>query len=471
MAQPSTEDAWLEHGLVPGDVVGEKYVLREIVGEGGMGRVFRAEETVLARTVAVKLLRPGLASDPSMLRRFAEEARAAGSVRHPSSVAVIDHGVSEASGPFLVMEYLAGRTLHELITADGPPPLRRVVHVVDQILSVLGEAHANGVIHGDVTSANILVEDGGDAGERVKVIDFGLARSGAAATAGDQETSETVSGTPEYMAPEVIRGRAPIAASDLYAVGIVLFELLTGATPFACGSAAGVLERHLRDAVVPPSLRRPDRLIPSALDQIIARALAKDPADRFASAASFRAALADAIRGVGADALCRCPACGEPRPGETGTCRKCGMTVGSVDDGAATHDLLPPHPPTWIARGSRPADRAEHAPAGAREQALRGAVAVAIRRGDVDAMVESYLALARFLAAAFRVKAAIGELEEALDVVGAGGMTRGTPGSMALPRLHAGLAGLHALAGNRQAARRAVIQAHWLRRRAARDTF
>jgi hypothetical protein len=257
----------------------------------------------------------------------------------------------------------------------------------------------------------------------------------------------------------------PTAAADLYAVGIILYELLTGGTPFAGGPAARVLECHLRDAVVPPSLRRPDRLIPAALDRVIARALAKDPALRFPDASAFRAALAQATGGVDLDAPSRCPACGEATPATAGACRMCGVPPVARRDDVTTHDLMPvPLPRARSARGSRPARSADHREDEAPERELRTAIATAIRRGVVEQIAETYLALARFLAVAGRVPAAIGELEEAIDVVTAGGGVVRWGEGVSLPRLLAGLAGLHALAGDRQAARRAVIKAHWLRR-------
>lgn len=349
---PRADDAWLEHDLAPGALLGERYVICDIVGEGGMGRVFRARHAVLARSVAVKLLRPALAKDPTFLRRFAAEARAASLVRHPGSVAIIDHGVCETSGPFLVMEYVGGSTLRSIVEAEGPLALRRVVGIVDQILAVLEDAHAAGIVHADMKSDNILVAATGAGADRVKVIDFGLARQrdDDAALAG---SGDTISGTPEYLAPEVIRGRPPTAAADLYAVGIMLYELLTGGTPFAGGPAVRVLERHLRDSVVPPSLRRPDRLIPSALDRVVARALAKDPALRFPDAAAFRAALTDALLGFDLDAPFRC-ACGETRPAEAGACPMCSTAAERSDD-AITHDLMPiDSARSRCARGSRP---------------------------------------------------------------------------------------------------------------------
>ncbi len=267
---PRADDAWLEHDLAPGALLGERYVICDIVGEGGMGRVFRARHAVLARSVAVKLLRPALAKDPTFLRRFAAEARAASLVRHPGSVAFIDHGVCETSGPFLVMEYVGGSTLRSIVEAEGPLALRRVVGIVDQILAVLEDAHAAGIVHADMKSDNILVAATGAGADRVKVIDFGLARQrdDDAALAG---SGDTISGTPEYLAPEVIRGRPPTAAADLYAVGIMLYELLTGGTPFAGGPRPRAAPARFGRAALAAAARPPDPIRPRSGGRACAR--------------------------------------------------------------------------------------------------------------------------------------------------------------------------------------------------------
>jgi serine/threonine protein kinase len=281
--------------LVPagsGSVVDDRYLICESVGEGGMGRVFRAEQTALARSVAVKFLRADLAHDPVQVRRFHDEGRAASRLSHPNSVAIIDTGTSGSGEHYLVMEYVNGPTLSEVIHRQGPLAIERTLALVDQILSALEAAHAAGVVHADIKSDNILLEADGAGGERVKIIDFGLARLVSSC---DPHLGGVISGTPEYIAPEVIRGELPTPAADLYAVGIVLFELLTGTTPFAGGSPAQVYERHLRAPVIPPSLRWPERPMPPALERVVLRALSKRAEERFRDARSFRAAL-DTVR-------------------------------------------------------------------------------------------------------------------------------------------------------------------------------
>ncbi len=460
-----------EHDITNGAILGDRYVLGELLGKGGMGRVFRAEQISLSRTVAVKLLRRSVVGDPMMRRRFQEEARTAGLLRHPSAVHVIDYGVSDAFGPFMVMEYVSGPTLAAVVARDGALPLHRIARLVGQILSALGEVHAAGVVHADLKSENVIIEGAGTAAERPKLIDFGLATRraplGQCPAAGVED--ETISGTPDYVAPEVILGRGARPASDLYAVGIILYELLTGETPFAGGEPGRILERHLRDAVVPPSLRRPDRTIPPPLDQLVACALAKEPDRRFADAAAYRAALVHAIRGLTVDALRRCPACGEPRSGELGDCGACGMSRGVPGEHTdePTENLMPARPQPRMAHGSRPADGQEPA-AHPSKSSLRSAIANSLLRGDVEEIAVTYLALARSLAAEGRVGDAVVELREGIDVLTAGVDASAGVSPVVLPQLYRGLAALHALAGNQQAARRAASEAATLRRGGSR---
>jgi len=462
------------HGLTPGDVFGDRYALRELIGEGGMGRVFRAEQRSLGRSVAVKFLRSNMAHDGDMLRRFHTEVRAASMLSHPNLVAVIDFGVVVPDGPFLVMEYVRGSSLTRILHREGPLPLRRAARLLDQILSALDAAHRGGVVHADVKSDNILVErDQGDEEERVKVIDFGLARMRRSVEL-DSAPDHTLSGTPEYLAPEVIRGEVPAAAADLYAAGIILFELLTGTTPFGGGTAAEILERHLTEAVMPPSLRRPDRLIPPALEQVVVRALEKNPAARFHGAAAFRAALAQATERMDVNAIGRCQSCDQQRPVEICFCPLCGSSTGDRDSTASTretttHNWGPPQQPV-AARRER--DRRSPPPrphlSHSVDPGLRvlyRAISRAMERGATSEITDAYLELARALVRSGRIIVAIAEVQEGIDVVSAGRAVEATEPAPSLSRLFAGLAGLHGLAGQHGGARRAAILSHRLARR------
>ncbi len=294
----------LNHGpMVPvdgapqsGEVVAGKYILLERIGEGGMGLVFLAEQLSLARKVVVKLLQPALAVCDALVRQFHTEAVAASRVQHPGTVGVIDCGRTAGGTPFLVMEYVPGRLLSALIAEEEIQPVR-ALKIARQLLRALKAVHANGVVHADIKSDNIMVEPTAD-GDAITLIDFGLAR-----LEGRQDhihagtgTPDSVSGTPEYMAPELVRGERPSPATDLYAVGVILYELLTRRSPFGGGSPDEVLMRQLEEHAVPPSQCRPDRALPAVLDAIVLRALDKDPWARFAGADDFARALTAALR-------------------------------------------------------------------------------------------------------------------------------------------------------------------------------
>jgi serine/threonine-protein kinase len=268
-----------------GDIVAGKYILRERIGEGGMGLVFLADQPSLGRKVAIKLLQPALTACDALVRRLHTEAVAACRVQHPGAVAIIDYGTTAEGTPFIAMEHIPGRSLRQIL-AEEEIALPRALKIVQQLLRTLKAAHAHGVIHADIKSDNVIVEHTAE-GDTVTLIDFGLARLD-----GRWEHGDYVSGTPEYMAPELVRGEPPTVPSDLYGVGVILYELLTGRTPFEGGSMNEVLRRQLEDEVIPPSLWRPDRDIPGALDLLVLRALHKDPQVRFASAAEFLGALA-----------------------------------------------------------------------------------------------------------------------------------------------------------------------------------
>ncbi len=428
---------------VIGDVIAGKYVLRTRLGTGGMGVVFCADQPALSRTVAIKLVHPALAADPAIARRFHDEARAASRLSHPNVVAVIDYGETDGGTPFLVMEHVHGDTLTELLRREGPLDARRAAALVGQVLAALAEAHAVGIVHGDVKSDNILVERLHAGAELIKVVDFGLARIAADGSGVEYgpDGRRVVSGTPEYMAPELLSGDGITAASDLYAVGAILYELVTGATPFAGGDPETILARHATEVVVPPSLRRPDHHVAPAMDRVIVRALAKAPADRFASAGAFAAALESAARE--ADAV---PTAAMPVP--TGT------------HAASTES--PTQRWTRRAAADDPSERPRSppgAPAVVRARDARAHLAQAIARGAVDAIAGGYLALARALVSDGQTSAAIVELEEGVDLLTAGHGPEAHGGPRALWQLLAALAALHDAQRDRPAARRCALAA------------
>ena len=411
-----------------------KYRLGDCIGAGGMGAVYRAEQPALARTVAIKFLHRELAGDPAVAERFRIEAIDTARLRHPNTVAVLDYGEHDDGTPFLVMEFVDGWTLGQLIRVEGPPSLRRTAHLVGQILAALGSAHRAGIVHADVKSDNVLVEARPDEGERVKLVDFGLARVGRPAEPGASPAG-LISGTPDYMAPEVIAGAPPTPAADLYAVGVILYELLTGATPFGGGTPADVLVRHLEDPVVPPSLRCPDRPIPAELEDVVVRALAKSPHERFPDAAALAAAIAVSVAEVGAWETPATP----------------------VPDVATRNDRTAPwrSPASGVASARGVRARAPAEPEGRR---LRRAIGEAIVRGLPYEVAAGYLALADCLADGGHPEAAVRELEEGVDVL-SGGHTAEAPDGGPVRRLLRALVPLYEALGEPARAIRAAAAA------------
>jgi serine/threonine-protein kinase len=304
-----------------GQMLADRYALEELVGEGGMSRVYRARDTVLERQVAIKVLHEHFSRDPEYVERFRREARAIARLSHPNVVTVIDRG--EVDGrQYIVFEHVEGETLKDVIARQGPLPVARALSVAHQIGRALAFAHELGVVHRDVKSENVLVDREGTA----KVTDFGIART-VDLDDGLTETG-TVLGTSGYIAPEQASGERVDERTDQYSLGIVLYELLTGEVPYTGPNAMAVAMRHLRDPV--PSVRagRPD--VSPRVDAVVARALAKRPRDRFPSMEAMTAALeaalaqerkqrpsaAEADTGVipAAPSRLRRPAAARPRP-------------------------------------------------------------------------------------------------------------------------------------------------------------
>jgi serine/threonine-protein kinase len=266
-------------------ILGGRYTLREVVGTGGMATVWRASDEVLGRDVAVKVLSPQFAADPGFLARFEREARHAAQLSHPRLVTVFDCGV-DGETPFIVMELVAGRTLRHVLDEAGMLPAGEAIAIATAVCEALEDAHAAGLVHRDIKPANILLTGGGE----VKVLDFGIAR---AEEPGDGTRTQAVLGTAAYLSPEQASGHPAGPRSDLYALGCVLFEMLTGAPPFAADTAVGLAYRQVHDDPGQPSARRPG--LPWRLDQITARLLAKDPAGRPPDAAAARSGLLAAL--------------------------------------------------------------------------------------------------------------------------------------------------------------------------------
>jgi eukaryotic-like serine/threonine-protein kinase len=264
-----------------GRLINGRYRLIAPLGEGGMATIWRAVDEQLDREVAVKLLREQFGNDAGFAARFRQEARAAGSLSHPNIVPVYDYGTDAEGAQFIVMQLVEGDTLASLLRERGHLDTDDAVRVALGVASALEAAHRRGLVHRDVKPGNILITDDGD----VKVTDFGIARAVA-------EASMTVTGTTlgsvHYFSPEQARGDEVTGASDVYALGIVLYEMLTGRRPFEGDSAAGVALKRLNEDPPPPESFRP---VPSGLSAIVMRALQREPADRFPDAGSFAEAL------------------------------------------------------------------------------------------------------------------------------------------------------------------------------------
>jgi len=264
--------------------LGSRYTLTEVLGAGGMATVWRARDEVLGREVAVKVLSPQYAADPGFLARFEREARHAASVSSPRLVTVFDSGIDEGTA-YLVMELVAGRTLRQVLAEASPLPIGQAVAIAAAVCEGLDAAHAAGLVHRDITPANIML-----AGEEVKILDFGIARADGTAAG---TLTGMILGTAAYLSPEQSAGYPAGPQSDLYSLGCVLFEMLTGTAPFTAESPVGIAYRQVHDDPGLPSARRPG-LSPS-LDAITARLLAKNPNDRPVSAAAARAGLLAAL--------------------------------------------------------------------------------------------------------------------------------------------------------------------------------
>jgi serine/threonine protein kinase len=311
------------------------YLILELVGIGGMGRVYRAEQTNLGRTVAVKIIHPHLVGEENAAARFITEARAASRLNHPNSVGIIDFGKSPDGLLYLVMEFLRGRDLARVIYEDGPLPFRRIVEVLRQTLAALAEAHNEGIIHRDLKPENIIVESVRSGGDFVKVVDFGLAKIRADASQPGITSPGIVCGTPEYMSPEQARGDTLDPRSDLYAVGVILYQLLTGKLPFEADSPTQVVLAHLTQLPRDPAQVAPERRIPRALVEVSLRILSKEPGDRYRDSDELSAALGDALaiieerqipRGPAAVAV-RCAACNALNPVSQKFCGECGAPI------------------------------------------------------------------------------------------------------------------------------------------------
>jgi eukaryotic-like serine/threonine-protein kinase len=275
-------------------LLGGRYELDGVVGRGGMAEVYRARDIRLDRVVAVKTLRDDLARDQTFQARFRREAQSAASLNHPSIIAVYDTGEDMAAGvpaPYIVMEYVDGRTLRDLLRDDRRLLPERALEIVDGVLRALDYSHRNGIVHRDIKPANVMLTRTGD----VKVMDFGIARALSDSQVTMTQTAQVI-GTAQYLSPEQARGERVDARSDLYSTGCLLYELFTGRPPFSGDSPVAIAYQHVRENPVPPSQLDPE--IPRWADAIVLKAMAKSPADRYQNAAEMRADIQRAMTGM-----------------------------------------------------------------------------------------------------------------------------------------------------------------------------
>ncbi len=262
-----------------GRVFSNRYEIQREIAQGGMAEVYLAHDQLLNRPVALKALFPEYAREPSFVERFRREAQAAANLNHPNIVAIYDWGQEDGTY-FIVMEYVEGRSLRDLIRSEAPVDASQAAEITAEIASALAFAHRNGVVHRDVKPGNVLLTRTGT----VKVTDFGIARSG---TSDGLTQTGSVMGTATYFSPEQAQGLPVDGRSDVYALGVVLYEMVTGVAPFIADSPVSVAYKHVREAPVPPSERNPD--VPPDLELVIMTALSKEPENRYQTADDMRA--------------------------------------------------------------------------------------------------------------------------------------------------------------------------------------
>jgi serine/threonine-protein kinase len=276
-----------------GRVVNDKFKILSFIAKGGMGKVYRAEQAPLGRICALKVLNANYTGehDPEFHKRFFLEASMTAKLRHPNTVTVFDYGQTTDGVYYMAMEYLEGYTLHRAIRQVGHLPEERTAHIARQICRSLREAHSLGVVHRDLKPANVYLLEHGDEPDFVKVLDFGLVKDVKSADAEELTQAGLFMGSPKYMAPEQIQGGEVDARTDIYALGVIMYEMVTGKVPFDNPKSIEILMAHVRDGIPPIRKMNPSARVSAAMEEAIMRSLAKDPNDRFRSMDEVIAAL------------------------------------------------------------------------------------------------------------------------------------------------------------------------------------
>ena len=289
-----------------GRVINDRFKIVSLIARGGMGKVYRAEQAPLGRACALKVLNPSYSGehDPEFHKRFFLEASMTSKLTHPNTVTIFDYGKADDDIYYMAMEYLEGHTLHRAIRHAGHFPEERAAHVARQVCRALREAHSLGIIHRDLKPANVYLVEHGDEPDFVKVLDFGLVKNVGDASAEELTQAGLFMGSPKYMSPEQIGGDKVDARTDIYALGVILFEMLTGKVPFESPTSVGILMAHVKDKLPPMRQVNPSVQVSAAMEDLVGRCMAKAPDDRFRSmdevlAALKRVAASVASAGVG----------------------------------------------------------------------------------------------------------------------------------------------------------------------------
>ncbi len=279
-----------------GREIAGRYRLNKKLGEGGMGAVYRGEQMSLKRSVAVKLLKPELSSNQMILARFNSEAQLVAKLSHPNTVNIYDYGQDSDGTLFIAMEYIEGKSLREAIQTEGPFSLQRALAIALQVAASLSDAHSNSIVHRDLKPDNVMLATRGRHKDIVRVLDFGIAklRDEGRNTHAAMTQAGDMLGTPQYMAPEQIKGEAIDGRCDVYALGCMIYEMITARLPFEAPSIMAMLSKHLVEDVIPPSQRRPELNLPPSIDQLVCGAMQKEPKDRAENMDAF----ADLITGL-----------------------------------------------------------------------------------------------------------------------------------------------------------------------------
>src|SRR4051794_1250387 len=273
-----------------------RYLLERRLGQGGMGVVFQAKHIFLKTSHAIKVILPDLVgNDPMLVTRFRQEALAAAAIKHPNIISVTDFGVVRGVMPFLVMEFVRGISLHDLLAQEGKLSPTRAIEIISAIGAGVGAAHRQNIVHRDLKPLNIMIQDSMTIAEGLKVLDFGLAKIKSGELLGSfvQAKTSGLMGSPFYMAPEQWSDEEPDIRADIYSLGVILYQMLAGEVPFRGNSIPAIMKKHLTEE--PPSFESQDTQISPAIEQIIRRALSKEPKDRPASVVEMVRALQDAI--------------------------------------------------------------------------------------------------------------------------------------------------------------------------------